>query len=272
MRRTWLPILALTVTIPSMAAAKDFEGAMTSRTVTVKPHRLAVLLKGESTDASKVFALPTDRLLSLAQDPDSGVEVKATTVLVSGSKVHVAVGTDNYVITDVTQNTFWLVLPAQKTYAEWHRPDPNVSGGAADAAQKSNPGTASALPTPSVRALGKTQTINGMQASAYEVHAGDATTIAWMTQTQPELASTFKAFQQQQQKVVEAGTHAQVVTLLGGYGLPVRTQTIDRDGYRLEELTQIERKSLPANLFTLPAGFTKENPPPTGPPVGQPPQ
>ena len=96
---------------------------MTSRTVTVKPNRLTVLLKGESTDASKVFALPTDRLLSLAQDPDSGVEVKTTTVLVSGSKVHVAVGKDNYVITDVTQNTFWVVLPARRWDASrWVRP------------------------------------------------------------------------------------------------------------------------------------------------------
>ena len=112
------------------------------------------------------------------------------------------------------------MVPAEKRYIEWSEADAKAMGEKMAQVEKMMKERMATLPPeqraqveamlknikpPSDRTrrapkvdlkpLGKTQTVNGMQASAYEVKTGDATLVGWVTQDQPELAKTLRTVQ-----------------------------------------------------------------------------
>jgi len=267
-----------------VASAESFEGILKWRTISVAAARLSGLVVVEpGVDPGKVFAIPPERLLSLKGSAGSGVEVSETSMYIKGSKVRADVsGHDHggYVVMDLDQDISWMVMPGQKKYLEWTKADLQALGDWIGALEKA---MEERLPRPSpnqrrqieamrkgvprakkwdVRPLGKTQTINGMQTTGYEVRSPDETTIGWVTQDHRDLIRAFKTLQQSQENMRPSHGRIKkgVKGMLAEHGLPVRVQTLERSKYEIVELIDIQRKSVPADLFVVPAGFEKTTP------------
>jgi len=125
---------------------------------------------------------------------------------------------------------------------------------------KSLPDTGSAAPQPQVHALGKTQTINGMQTNAYEVRVGDESALGWVTKDQKDLQHTFKNLREGEAKMMSHNPGKGIQAALADNGLPIRVQKVDKDEYRVEELVEVQRTPMSADLFSVPAGFEKTTP------------
>jgi len=266
---------------PMTGRADGFEGTLKFRTVSVPIDQLKGLTDGGSADADKLYAIPIDKVMAVP-----GVKPRETTIQVKGSKVRADTGgrePDGYVIMDIDQGTSWMVMPAQKKYVEWTKADlkaladkmgemqkqmqermagmPPEQRKQMEAMMKSMPGAAgSDAPKPQVRALGKTQTINGMQTTAYEVRIGDDTAVGWVTQDQKDLQRTFKKLREGEEKMMSRNPGPGLQSALADNGLPVRVQKVERTDYRIEELVDVQRMPMAVELFAIPAGFEKTTP------------
>jgi hypothetical protein len=275
-----LPVL-LPLCLATTALAADFEGLLTSRITTVQPSRLVTMLGADATNADKVFAVPIERFTGLS-GADTGVESKTATLQVKGSKVRVDVGdTGNYVIVDTDSSMIYLVMPKDKVVTEVSKADRERLNQQAAPMQKmmqeqlaklppeqrqkaeAMMGKVPAMAAPEVKAkaLGKTQTVNGMTASAYETRSSDTVTLGWVTEENKNIARIYKAFQDSDKKLTIGGTGQEGVVerAFAAHGLPVRVQKLGPSGYRIQELTKVEKKALAADLFTTPAGYTKRS-------------
>ena len=275
-------MLAYVLPAPTIAHADGFEGTLKFRTITVPVDQLKGLTEGGSTDPEKVYAIPMDKLLAVP-----GVKPRDTAIQVKGSKVRANTGgrdPDGYVIMDIDAGTSLMVMPEQKKYVEWTKADmqalsdrmaemqkqmkermaslPPDQRQQMEAVMKNLPGAAgSTPPKPVVRPLGKTQTINGMQAAAYEVKIGDESAIGWVTQDQKDLQRAFKGLREGEERMMSSHTPSiGIQAALADSGLPVRVQKIDHGEYRIEELVDVQRTPLNADLFAAPAGFEKTTP------------
>ncbi len=278
-------LLCVGLMVPELAAAAGFEGTVKSRTISVAVERLATLIGEQAArDPQKVFAIPMDQLLAQKDTAGSGVEVREVTISVKGSKVRAdGVGRerDGYVVMDADGRSARMVMPGKKQYVEWTTADVQALGEKMSAAQKAMqeriaemppqqrrqmeammqrlPGAQTGEPKPQARPLGKTLTINGMRTTAYEVREGAETTTGWVTRDQPELLRTFKALRDNEEKMmpsVAGGARA----ALAEHGLPVRVQTLDQRQYRIEEIVEVQRQPVAAELFAVPDGFEKTTP------------
>jgi hypothetical protein len=280
--RARIPLLLLVccLVVPTIGRADGFEGTLKFRTINVPVDQLKSLTGG-STDAEKVYAIPMDKLLAAP-----GVTPRDTSIQVKGSRVRANTGghdPDSYVIMDIGQGTSWIVMPSQKKYIEWTKADmkaltdkmagmqkqmqermasmPPEQRKQMEAMMKNLPGVqGSTPPKPQVRALGKTETINGMQASAFDVRIGDQSAIGWVTQDQKDLQHTFKNLREGEEKMMSHKPGEGIQSALADKGLPVRVQKVDHGDYRVEELVAIQRTPMAADLFTVPAGFKKTTP------------
>ena len=274
-------LLGCGLVAPTVGWADGFEGTLKFRTISVPVDQLTGLTAGGSTDAEKVYAIPIDKLLAVP-----GVKPRETSIQVKGSKVRANTGghdPDGYVIMDLDQGTTWMVMPGQKKYVEWTKTDmktltdkmaamqkqmqermagmPPEQRKQMETMMKNLPGApGSTPPTPQVRALGKTQTINGMHSSADEVRVGDETAVGWVTQDQKELQGTFKRLREGEEKMMSHSSGKGLQSALADNGLPVRVQKVDQGDYRVEELVDVQRTPMSADLFSVPAGFEKTTP------------
>jgi hypothetical protein len=281
-------LLGSLLVIPMTAAADGFEGTLKVRTVAIETDHLSGLLDGKSvTDSQNVFAISVDKLLALK---GSGVEVTEPTIYIKGSKVRAeSIGRDrnDYVIMDLDSGTSWMVTPKDKKYVEWTKGDTQALANKMEEMHKAMdermaklppeqrqqmeammkgmpgmPGAPAAAPKVEVHPLGKTQTVDGVQTTGYEARQGSETVQAWVTQDYKELLPTFQAMQENMEKMTpgrKAGEKG-VRATLAAYGLPVRVQTLGGRQYRVEDLLEVQKKSVPADLFSLPAGFEKSTP------------
>lgn len=274
-------LLGCGLVAPTVGWADGFEGTLKFRTVTVPVDQLKGLTDGGSTAAVKIYAIPMDKLLAVP-----GVKPRETSIQVKGSKVRANTGghdPDGYVIMDVDQGTSWMVMPAQKKYVEWTKADmkaltdkmaemqkqmkermasmPPEQRKQMEAMMKKMPGVVGGeAPKPQVRALGQTQTINGMQTKGYEVRIGDETAVGWVTQDQKDLQHTFKNLREGEEKMMSRNRGQDMQSALADSGLPVRVQKVDQGDYHVEELVDVQRTPMAAELFAVPAGFEKTTP------------
>jgi hypothetical protein len=121
------------------------------------------------------------------------------------------------------------------------------------------PSDGSAPPKIDLKPLGKSEQVNGMQASAFEVDSGDTTMIGWITQEQPDLAKSLRTVQERMQKLTPANMRGRETarTAFGEKGFPVRVQTLDGQHYRVEEVIAVEAGAVPADSFAPPSDFAK---------------
>ncbi len=288
----------------SATAALAFDGTLKIRTVGAPMEALASGKDKKPDTATLLAMMPADLL---AKAGDQGAQQEAT-VYVSGNKVRmdapVGQGQDGSVI--VFENgTTWLVSPEEKQYIEWTQADAKIASEKMAAFKKAlreqlpllEPAKrkeAEAVlermeagekkPAINLTPLGKTQTISGMQTAAYKAVDGSSTVVGWITEEQPELSEALRTVTERMRKVAGPATQKPSVReLMQGKGLPVMVQTVEPEGYRIEEILSIEAKPVPASLFAAPKNFKKISgtevlnqmmggPPPPGanPPAGQP--
>jgi len=111
--------------------------------------------------------------------------------------------------------------------------------------------------TYTIKPLGKTKTINGMNATGYEVRAKDQIVRAWMTKDFPGLTGVFRAFASKMRGNDDPEDAA--VAELMKFGFPVLIITLTDRSVRYDETVSIERATLNADLFKVPTGFTKQS-------------
>lgn len=282
--RTLAPALVAAALLCAAPAARAFDGTVTLRTISVPRDALAKLNDGKAPDAKATLAMMPAKLLE-AKD---AADVRETTVYVSGPKVRMDAplekGKKGFALVDLDKGTTWFVVPEEKRYIEWSKDDAKAMGekmvqvrkmlterlaqmppeqrAQAEQMLKNMPteNDAKAPPAPPVplTALDKTQDINGMQATAFEAKEGDATVVGWVTQAQPALSTALRSVSDRMEQMTPANMRKPSVRAsLQAKGLPVMVQTLEPDRYRIEEVTKIEQKSVPADLFVVPKDYTK---------------
>lgn len=263
----------------SATAAIGFDGSLKIRTVGAPMEALSGGEKGKKPDTAVLLAMTPADLLAKAGDQAVAQEA---TVYVSGSKVRmdapVGQGKDGSVI--VFENgTTWLVSPEEKQYIEWTQADAKIASERMAAFKKAlreqlpqlEPAkrkeaeavlarmeASEKKPAVTLTALGTKQTISGMQTTAYKAVEGPTTVVGWITEEQPALSEALRMVTERMRKV--AGPTSQkpsVRELMQGKGLPVMVQTVEPEGYRIEEVLSIDTKPVPASLFAAPKNFKK---------------
>jgi hypothetical protein len=276
------PAAVLLLLVPLSAGA--FEGTVKLRTVSMPRDKLAAVT-GASTAPSAEQAM-TITPAQMVAAKDAKPTVYEGTVFVSGSKVRMDLPseTGGYAVIDTAKDTTWFVVPKDKRYIEWSEADAQAMGAKMAQLEKMMKEKMASLPPDqqqqvaammknlkqaspdepppnvSLKPLDKTETINGMQASAFEVVGqGDAKMVGWVTSAQPELAAALRTVQQRMQKMTPANLRGRESgrTALSEKGLPVRVQSLEGDRYRVEEVVAVEPGTVKADLFTVPAEYTK---------------
>lgn len=276
-------VCAAVLLLPLTAGA--FEGSLKLRTVSASRDQLAKVTGGSAAPSADQALAITPAQLVAAQD--AGVLVRESMVYVSGSKVRMDLPLDHdkggYAIVDTDKGTTWFVVPAEKRYIEWSEADAKAMGekmtqvekmmkermaslppeqrAQVEAMMKNIKPPSADAPAPKVnlKALDKTQTVNGMQASAFQVQTGDATLVGWVTQDQPDLAKTLHTVQERMEKMTPVNLRGRETArnALGEKGFPVMVQTLDPGHYRVEEVLSVQPGGVKAELFVPPSGFTK---------------
>ncbi|MGH7789447.1 MAG: DUF4412 domain-containing protein [Candidatus Binatia bacterium] len=264
----------------SAAGAAGFEGTLKLRTVSVERAAADKLAKG-----GDVLAITPAQLLAAK---DSGAVERESTVYVRGTTVRMDTplekNKDGYAIVDVDKGTTWFVVPSEKRYIEWSEADtkamtekmgqvetmmkermgslPPEQRKQVEAMLKNMKGVGSGdepAPQVEIKALDKTQTVNGMPATAFEAKTGDETIVGWITQEQPELSQALRTVQQKMEKMTPAALRGRQAArnALSAKGFPVMVQTLDPQNYRVEEVLDVEAKPVSADQFTVPKDFAR---------------
>ena len=283
--RTTLTILfvagALSVAAP--AAAGGFEGAVTQHSVVVPNAALKPLVGEGDLTAEKVLAIPADKIAALASDPASGARPLNAVIHVKGTKFRVDMMINDkpgFLIVDSATDTTWIAVPDDKVYIEWTQADHEAMTAKADAQRKKiemlraqedklSPEDRSRLeaalgptpvptvvaPTPAVKKLEQSDTINGVKVTAYELRQGATVSRGWLSSEHPDLLAAFVAASKSQQSV--RPTRPSAIEVLSAHGLPVRVQTFTPDHYEQVDLVEIDAEAVPDAQFTVPADFKK---------------
>lgn len=275
-------VLCAVAIVTAPVAAIGFEGTLKLRTVSVDRDKLGTLAGGKAPDTEQTLAITTDKLLA-AKDTDA--QVRESMVYISGSKVRMDAplekGKEGYAVIDTAKNTTWFVVPSEKRYIEWSEADAKAMGekmaqiekmmkermgslppdqrAQVEAMLKSMKGPEGDAAKVKVEATGKTRTVNGMQATGFEVQTGDETLVGWVTQDQPELNKTLLNVQERMEKMTPPSMRGRqsARTSLGEKGFPVMMQTIDPQHYRVEEVIAVEKTAVPADMFVIPKDYAK---------------
>lgn len=229
-----IALVAAVVVVSQTPAA--FEGRLRLRTIELNVE--------EDWTEGRLLDLP---LATLVAREDAKVE--SATVMIKGNVLRTSGGPDadgGYGLWDMARHTMTLVQPAERIYMEvpmdQEGPRPPQSPRAG---------------RPAPRSLGP-RTINGLQTTGYEVRGDGLIVRAWMTQDHAGLTWTFRnAIAHSENE--EGDEEDAAMAALSRYGWPVLLYTLNRGSLRIEETTAIERTTLGADLFKVPAGFTKRN-------------
>jgi hypothetical protein len=275
-------LLALLAAGALPAAAHAFEGAVTLRTISVTRDQLAKNNGGKAPDTAQMLAMMPAQLMAAKDKPDS----RESTVYVNGQKVRMDAPLTHdktgYAVVDLAKGTTWLIVPDEKRYIEWSMEDAKAMADKMSQVQKmlkermaqlppdqrkqaeemlkNMQTTDGDAPPPPVQLtpLDKTQTINGMQSSAFEAKDGDATVVGWVTQDQPDLAKALLDVSTRMEQMTPPNMRKPTVrTAFQNKGFPVLVQTVEGDRYRTEEVVKIEKKPVSADLFVIPTDYAK---------------
>jgi len=253
--------------LSSGAVAQEFEGVITTRQVTLGDRALSMLLDPDSLEAERidyraVFALPMDRIFELAGRSNNDISVDSLVYSMKGTQLRVSgdVGDEmpGYAILDFGAGTFQLVQPAEEMYIELTREDFETYK---SMIPESEP---EAKPSLQARPLGQTKQINGLECSAYEIESDEWITVAWVTTELGDLVDAFVEFESRMKAMgmYDEEEDSEVFSLVAEHGFPVLEQTFLTFGdygaeYEITEIQNVERRSLPADLFAVPSDYEK---------------
>ena len=270
-----------------VTGAQAFEGVVQQQKLIVAEEALQPLLDSEgSPEPCEVFAIPVEQIRQLGATDELDVEEENMTIFIKGQQVRVDVeleqDKDAFMLVDTADETSYLVMPSTKQYLEWTKEDrenmqkmaqglrDNIKNQLRDLdsippeQRKQMKELLKHLPDEKnkvIQPLNKSERINGMDVTGYEVRAEGETTLGWVTKDHGDILTVLKAVSESQERPKstdpEKRTAADVLT---EHGLPVRVQTLEDDQYTISEITKIEQKSLAPNLFVVPDGYTKIKP------------
>jgi hypothetical protein len=251
-KAVYLAVVVISAAFSSAVSAQEFQAQLTERTIRVTQERLVAMIGKDATDAAKVFAIPVERFEAMAQTPDSGVVLSTTTFPIGGSRARVdGVGPkkDMYVLIDYQRGVSYLVKPDAKTYVEL---SPGLSDGPAR-----TPGPAS------LKRLNQTARIHGQDTTAYDIKSDLGTARVWVSAAHKELAKFYQQVRAATPKLrADGGNLRELSTAMSAeHGTPIRLQLFDENGYTIVDLVSVEKKTFPADTFTIPAGFQKAGAP-----------
>jgi hypothetical protein len=215
--------------------APAFEGTLRLRTI-------EVTLEEDGLKESWLTVAPA--ALAAREDASvdsSGVQIKGTVMRLANKE-----GGEGYALLDFGRHVMVMVDPASRAYIEMPLP-----AGAP-------PQAATAPGRQLVKPLGQTRKINGINVTGYEVRSSDQIIRAWMTQDFPGLTGTFRTAAAQMGDHDEDDPDDAAMSQLMRHGFPVLMITLTDRSLRIEETVSIERAALSADLFKVPAGFTRQ--------------
>jgi hypothetical protein len=154
-------------------------------------------------------------------------------------------GDQGFGLLDFGRHVMTMVDPVSRMYLEF--PLPAGDGGAA-------PGRPAAS---LVKPLGRARVMNGVNVKAYEIRRQDEIILAWLTQDFPGLTGSFRGMSERMADQDDADDAA--MNELMRHGFPVLVITLTDRSVRYEEMVSIDRSPLSADLFRVPAGFTKHS-------------
>jgi hypothetical protein len=214
--------------------APAFEGTLRLRTI-------EVTLEEDGLKESWLTVSPA--ALAAREDASvdsSGVQIKGTVMRLANKD-----GGEGYGLLDFGRHVMVMVDPASRAYFEVPLP-----AGA--------PPAAGAPGRQLVKPLGQTRKINGINVTGYEVRSSDQIIRAWMTQDFPGLSGTFRTAAAQMGDHDEGDLEDAAMSHLMRHGFPVLMITLTDRSLKIEETVSIERAALSADLFKVPAGFTRQ--------------
>lgn len=247
--------LGILAGLAGSAGAQGFEGVIKTRRISVQPTALARL---RATTAEQVFALPIARILALQpnlEDAGAAVTMHDEAVLsVKGMKLRMrqsgGADTSWYWIVDLERGTWLAVQPSRRRYAEL----------TTDAADRQR----STRPSGRARPLGSTRTIAGMLATGYEVRSELQIARGWIADERQlnALVTALRKLAAMWDESSETDEEVDPDDLLSAHGFPLLVQKLDVAGgelgtYEIQETVSVERTSMPAALFAVPAGYQK---------------
>jgi len=155
-------------------------------------------------------------------------------------------GGEGYGLIDFGRRVIVMVDPSSRAYFELPLP-----GGPP-------PQAATAGPRPALRTLGQ-RTINGIVTTGYEARAQDLIIRGWMTQAFPGLTGSFRSMSREMGDMPDPNDPEEVAKAqLMQKGFPVLVITLTDRSLKVEETRSIQSATLGADLFKVPAGFTKQ--------------
>ncbi len=263
-------ILLLGLALPAHVWAQGFEGTVTMRQINVSQMALASLVGEDSDeeaeiDPKEVFAIPLERIIGLIGSTE-GVEAEKITYHIKGNKLRVddsSGGMPGYAVMDWGAGTFQLVSPDERVVMEMTKKDfeelktmyPDDEGQPVQTKAE-------------VRALNQTREINGMRTSAYEIRSEDEIAVVWVAPELKDLVSTFRDFESHMKEmgvISDEEEQTEVFMLVAEHGFPVLEQTFKNYGgygngdYDISEIVLLERKTVSADLFKVPADFERRS-------------
>ncbi|MCX8073764.1 MAG: hypothetical protein N3C12_15155 [Candidatus Binatia bacterium] len=219
-------------------------GLIRARGIEVETSRLVTLLGSEATEPAQVFAVPIERLLTLAKQADSGVRVEESEFRLQNGRLRVdGMGSDkaNYVLVDLASGTMEWVQPKHKAHIEWRKPPAPAR---------------SPTPLPQLEPLQKEATINGFRTRGYRLQTPAGTAWLWIADEPRALAPVLKSLAELQTQIkANPESFDQVAAVRGMHeGVLVRLQVLTPKQYIVRELVSFTPKTWSAADFRVPTG------------------
>lgn len=223
---------------PLLVTQGSFEGTLRMRTIDVD-------LEEPGLKESWLEVSPA----TLAARED--VRVDSTTMLVKNNVLRIQnkEGGEGYALMDFTRRAISMIDAESRSYFEMALP--------AGAQPQTQPGTSRAT----VKALGVTKKINGVNVTGYEVRSPDQIIRAWVTTDFPGLNGTLRSMAAHFRTEESEDPDDAAMAALMAKGFPVLVITLTDRTLRMEETVSIERSAMSPDMFKVPAGFTKRTMP-----------
>ncbi len=287
---------AALLAVPMPALGQALEGVIRQRTLDLEEDALYGLIYAESENepdfeteadwlrfvAGKLLPIPIDDLTG-GQESDLTVHIRGTMLRYEDAS------TGGYVITDLSTMTTRMVDPSTRSYVEVSAEDAQAA--ADEAARQAEEMMArmgvdpEEVPTgdmddeygdeeggvrftPRVRAVGRTEQVNGHTAEVFEAEAGSEIGMGWcaedptgMRAAMEHVADQVVDFAQDEDALEDEGPLLE--DLLCQEGIPVRTKILRMGSwggfaYSVTEILSMERTSVSPDIFEIPAGYTKK--------------
>ena len=225
------------ITSPSAirpVAAQEFEGVVRQRTISVS---LDALADAGFELSPALFDISIEEILALRGrlEANGFMTVREDEILIKGRRMRQDASDEEgpgYATIDLDAGVTRMARPEEGMYIEMTR---------ADMEQIPSFGDEFGNARPEIIETGRTRTINGMSATAFDVVSDEGESRIWVSDDDPELTRSFQEFVEQLSEMsMEDATDPQVMVL--EYGVPVLVQALDYDMYNIEEVLSVERR------------------------------